>query len=96
MALDPEQKRKAMRWWVQQAFKGHGVHPKAAAHIDVNDIGAAIDAIDTWWDAVPSGGASNQASLGAVLPEPFKGKTDGTQKRLMITAHQRAAAGGYR
>ena len=80
MALTNPEKKNAIRWLRRK------LHVGKTANVTKFDILAALDAADDWFDAVPAGGASNQAAAVAALPAAFRGGTDAPQKGLIIAA----------
>ena len=81
MALLDSDKLAVARRWAQREF----VNGEAVANMHLNEIVEAVTAIDGWWDAAPGAGASNQASIIAILPLTFKNSTSSDQKISLLT-----------
>ncbi len=68
-----QEKKNIASPWVQRVF----LKARKAADLSLSGLEPAIQATEDWID-------TNQASFVAALPEPFKSKTNGTEKTLLF------------
>ncbi len=71
--LTRQDKKKICSPWIRKAF----VESRKVANLDFDDLGAAAQAVEDWVIA-------NQASFVSALPQPFRAKTNATEKSLML------------
>lgn len=84
MALTNQQRLDVMRRVCRAMFD----EARAVANLDTIEVKAAIDALDSIFDAQASTLTQNQtvqANFVNALPEPFKSNTTAAQKTLVFT-----------
>ncbi len=92
--MTTDEKKKVSQWFCDRVFR----QLRQTAAVDVNQIAAAVDAIDAWTNGLPSehgnlGGATNTQAILAHISQDFRDGTTDVQQGILIAGIALAKAG---